>query len=146
MKKTDKLVELLAADIENKDVLEVACGAADFSVSAARIANSVSCIDLDDGRLNDPVRRNRVRNLRFEIMDASKMTYPDNSFDTAVIYNAFFHIQPQWELIERECRRGVKETGKIYVIGTWSLDTGLMKEVFGDRAVWQDGFLIVKMT
>lgn len=53
MKKTDALVKKLTSDIENKDVLEVACGTADFSVSAAQLANSVSCIDLDDSRLTD---------------------------------------------------------------------------------------------
>ena len=35
MKKTDALVNMLISDIESKEVLEVACGAADFSVSAA---------------------------------------------------------------------------------------------------------------
>ena len=66
MKKTDTLVNILAPDIEHKDVLEVACGAADFSISAARIANRVSCIDLDDSRLNNQVKQN---NVRFQIMD-----------------------------------------------------------------------------
>jgi len=87
MKKTDRLVNILASDIEHKDVLEVACGAADFSISAARIANMVSCIDLDDSRLNNQVKQN---NVRFQIMDASNMSYSDNEFDTIVIYNAFF--------------------------------------------------------
>ena len=34
MKKTDTIVKVLKEDIEKKDVLEVACGAADFSMSA----------------------------------------------------------------------------------------------------------------
>ena len=55
MKKTDRLVNILASDIEHKDVLEVACGAADFSISAARIANRVSCIDLDDSCHNNSI-------------------------------------------------------------------------------------------
>ena len=143
MKKTDTLVTILASDIEHKDVLEVACGAADFSISAARIANRVSCIDLDDSRLNHQVEQN---NVRFEIMDASNMSYSDGEFDTIVIYNAFFHIQSQWNMIERECRRVIKGKGKIYIVGTWSLDTHLMIDTFGVHAVWHDGFLIVEMT
>lgn len=143
MKKTDRLVNILASDIEHKDVLEVACGAADFSISAARIANRVSCIDLDDSRLNNQVKQN---NVRFQIMDASNMSYSDNEFDTIVIYNAFFHIQAQWNMIERECKRVIKGMGKIYIIGTWSLETNLMIDTFGDNAIWHDGFLIVEMT
>ena len=143
MKKTDTLVNILASEIEHKYVLEVACGTADFSISAARIANRVCCIDLDDSRLNNKVKQSIIR---FQIMDASKMSYPDNEFDTIVIYNAFFHIQSKWDMIERECKRVIKETGKIYIIGTWSLDTNLMIDTFHDKAICHDGFLIVEMT
>jgi len=142
MKKTDALVKILTSDIENKDVLEVACGTADFSVSAAQLANSVSCIDLDDSRLTDLTGKN---NVSFKIMDASEMTFLNDTFDTIVIYNAFFHIQTQWSEIEKECLRVLKSKGIIYIVGTWKLDTSLMKDVFGDKAFWQDDFLIVKI-
>ena len=142
MKKTDALVKILASDIENKDVLEVACGTADFSVSASHIANSVSCIDLDDSRLNDLVDQNSIS---FKIMDAAKMSFPDDTFDTIVIYNAFFHIQTQWNEIEKECKRVLKSKGIIYIVGTWKLDTNLMTDVFGDYALRKDSFLIVRM-
>ena len=140
MKKTDKLVNILFSEIEHKNVLEVACGAADFSISAASIANKVHCIDLDDSRLNDLGKRD---NLCFQIMDAAKMLYANNVFDTIVIYNAFFHIQSQWADIERECKRVIKKHGKIYIVGTWNLDINLMMDVFGDNARWHDEFLIV---
>ena len=142
MKKTDALVNMLISDIESKEVLEVACGAADFSVSAARAATHVSCIDLDACRLN---HLDKQENVTFQIMDAARMSYPDNTFDTVVIYNAFFHIRDQWDEIEKECRRVLKRTGILYVIGTWSLDTILMIEMFGDQAFWQAGFLLVRI-
>ena len=142
MKKTDALIKILTSDIEHKDILEVACGAADFSISAARVANKVFCIDLDDRRLN---KRDIQNNICFQIMDAAKMAFLDNQFDTIVIYNAFFHIQSQWHMIEQECKRVIKETGKIYIVGTWSLDINVMKDTFNDRAMWRDGFLIVEM-
>ena len=46
MKKTDALIKILTSDIEHKDILEVACGAADFSISAARVANKVFALTL----------------------------------------------------------------------------------------------------
>lgn len=142
MKKTDALVDLLISDIESKDVLEVACGTADFSISAAHFANRVSCIDLDDSRLN---QQGKQANIYFQIMDASKMTFSENTFDTIVLYNSFFHIQSHWNEIERECKRVVRDEGAIYVVGTWKLDTNLIKEIFGDNAKWQNDFLIAKM-
>lgn len=142
MKKTDILVDLLILDIEDKEVLEVACGAADLSVSAARAAKHVSCIDLAECRLND---LSKQRNVTFQIMDAARMSYPDNTFDTIVIYNAFFHIQKQWDEIERECKRVLKHTGILYIIGTWKLDTSLLADTFGDRAFWKDDYLFVRM-
>lgn len=140
MKNTDNLSKLLIGDIENKTVLEVACGAADFAASASAYADSVDCIDLDAGRL----RSNLAANVHFQIMDAAKMEYGDNTFDTVVLYNAFYHVQPQWTEIERECKRVLKKAGAIYIVGTWKLDTQLMMDVFGDKAKWQGQFLIVE--
>lgn len=142
MKKTDTLVDLLLSDIEKKEVLEVACGAADFSVSAARVANHVSCIDLDDCRTND---LNKRKNVTFQIMDAAQMSYPDNTFDTIVIYNAIFHIRKQWDEIVKECKRVLKRTGILYVIGTWKLDTSLMIDMFDEQAFWEDDYLFVRI-
>ena len=143
MKRTDALVQLLVEDIQNADLLEVACGAADFSLSASHYARSVSCIDLDASRLNPQLLRNA--GVHFQIMDASEMHFADQSFDTVVLYNALFHVRPQWDRILSECRRVLKVDGSIYVIGTWKLDAGLMSELFADRAKWQDDFLIVKL-
>lgn len=142
MKKTDRLVDLLISDIERKDILEVACGAADFSLSAARFAKSVTCIDLDDSRLNSQIER---ANIRFQIMDASKMDFPDSSFDTVVLYNSLFHIRSGWSEIQRECGRVVRDGGAIYVVGSWKLDTNLMKDIFGDDAGWRGDYLIVRL-
>lgn len=50
MKKADIIVQLLSSDIIDKKILEVACGCAELSISAARYAHSVSCIDIDDSR------------------------------------------------------------------------------------------------
>ena len=141
MKKTERIVQLLKSDIEGKDILEVACGAADFSIAASPFVNSVSCIDLDDSRLNPVIRQS---DIDFQIMDASKMEYADHIFDTIIIYNAYYHIQTLWKEIEKECKRILKSNGCIYIIGTWKLDTNIMMDDFGDKANWHNGFLIVK--
>lgn len=142
MTKTDKLAALLDADVRDKDVLEVACGGAEFSLSALRAAKSVSAIDLDDSRLSPRARGSAIR---FQIMDAAHMSFPDRIFDTVVIYNAFAHIESQWDEIEKECRRVCRPNGALYVASTWKLDTGRMEGAFGAAAKWRDGFLIARL-
>ena len=134
MKNTDILVNL-------SSVLEVACGAADFSVSASAYSDCVYCIDLDARRLNGKT----AANIHFQIMDASKMVYADNTFDTVILYNAFSHIQTQWIEIEQECKRVLKADGVIYIVGTWKLDVHNIMDVFGDKARWRNQFLIVEI-
>lgn len=141
MKKTDFIVQQLISEIKNKDILEVACGSAEFSASAASYAHSVSCMDLDDGRLI-PITQ---ENIRFEIMDATKMRYPDGAFDNVFVYNALYHISSQWEEIEKECRRVLKPEGSVYIIGTWKLDISLMRDMFGERAEQKGDCLVVKI-
>lgn len=141
MRNTDAFVELFIGDIENKTILEVACGAADFSVSASAYSHSVYCIDIDAGRINAKMKEK----LHFQVMDASKMDYADNTFDTVILYNAFFHIRSQWTEMERECKRVLKAEGVIYVVGTWKLDVNIIMNVFGDKAKWREQFLIVEI-
>lgn len=141
MKKTDYAVKKLISEIENKDILEVACGRAEFSDSASNYAHSVSCIDLDDSKLICP----KQENIHFEIMDASRMRYSDKTFDTVFLYNALSHVSSQWGAIEKECRRVLKPHGSIYIIGTWKIDITLMKDLFGDQAKWNGKFLIARI-
>ena len=71
------LVKLIESEIKDKDVLEVACGGAEFSASASRLARCVHCIDLDASRLGD---LSSLENVYFSIMDATKMEFPDCRF------------------------------------------------------------------
>lgn len=73
------------------------------------------------------------------------MDYADNTFDTVILYNAFFHIQSQWNEIERECKRVLKTNGVIYVVGTWKLDVHAMMDALGDKAKWRGQFLIAEI-
>lgn len=141
MKKADAAVEALISEIKDRDILEIACGRAEFSSAASDYAHSVSCIDLEDCRVSSA----RRDNIHFEIMDAAKMSYSDKTFDTIFLYNALFHVRSQWEAIKEECRRVLKPEGSIYIVGTWKLDTALMKDMFGEKAELNGGFLIYKM-
>ena len=142
MKKTEKIVQLIRQELENKDILEVACGTAEFSLSAARYAERVACIDIDSRRLNSLVKEQE--NISFRKMDAAKMSFESDTFDTVILYNALCHIKVQYDAIIAECRRVLKTEGHIILIATWKMDSSLMTVMFGDRVEWLDGNCIVK--
>ncbi len=143
MKKTEKIVQLIGPELENKDVLEVACGTADFSLSAAQYVRQAVCIDIDSGRLNSLVKEQE--NISFRKMDAVEMSFESDTFDTVILYNALYHIKDQYDAIMAECRRVLKPKGYIILIATWKIDSSLMAEMFGDRVEWLDENCMIKL-
>lgn len=141
MKNADLLVRRLIPEIENRDILEAACGVGEFTNAASSFARSVSCIDLDDRK----TRLLNRDNIHFQRMDASRMLYPDEAFDGVFFYNAFAHVFSQWEAIERECRRVLRPRGGIWVAATWKIDIGLMEKAFGNRVQRFGKFSVVKV-
>ena len=51
MKKVDLIAKAIFSDITDKNILEVACGCAEFSISAASYAHTVACIDIETHRV-----------------------------------------------------------------------------------------------
>ena len=84
MKKTDTVVELIKQEIENKKILEIACGSGDFSLSAVQYAEEIYCIDIDENRLNEKIHN--IEKIEFKKMDAAEMSFSDESFDIVIIY------------------------------------------------------------
>lgn len=141
MKKTDRAVQILLSEIEDRKILEAACGRAEFTNSASDYAQSVTCIDLEDSKLNCAKRDN----IHFEIMDAARMRFPDETFDTVFLYNALSHVHAQWKTIQKECMRVLTPHGSIYIVGTWKIDIALMKDLFGDQAERHGDFFIARI-
>lgn len=143
MKKTDEAVQMIKQDIENKYVLEVACGTAELSLSASSYARNIVCIDLDSKRLARYVSERA--NISFQEMDAAEMTFEEDTFDTVIIYNALYHIKGQYDKIIAECRRVLKEQGIIFIIATWKLDVSLMTEMFGSQVEQSGDCFLVRI-
>ena len=126
MRRVEQVIYHIKESIENKKVLEVACGCAEFSYYASFCACEVKCVDLDGSRIKlDFEKRN---NLTFQIMDATKLDYHDNSFDTVVLYNAAGHLEEIMDEVLMECRRVVKYTGVIYIISSFKMDKRFLQE------------------
>lgn len=127
MKRVDRVLFRLMPDIVSKRVLEPACGCAGFSVAAATHAAEVICFDLDDKRVDPTVRQ--TLKLRFEIMDATAMRFPDGSFDTVVLYNAIGHLAHIAEPVLRECLRVVNTTGVVWIVSSFRMDKTVIQEM-----------------
>ena len=126
MTRAEQAVELIAPAIDGREVLEVACGTAEFSLAAAELVASVTCIDLDDSRLLPEA--GECENLRFRKMDAAAMRFGSETFDTIVLYNAVFHLADQLPAVLDECLRVLRPGGLLAVISTWSLDKPVLTD------------------
>ena len=119
---------LLSPHLAGLDVLEIACGTADFSLAAVETARSVTAIDLDDHRLSPAVRSEE--RVRFQRMDAAALTFQDGSFDTAVLYNALGHLTAILPELLSEALRVLRPGGALIVCSSFSLDKTAMEEHF----------------
>lgn len=120
MTRVERAVNHIKDRITGKAVLEVACGCAEFSLCAAKTAQTVSCIDLDRFRLDPSVYD--CENLTFQQMDATAMEFADGSFDTVVLYNAVGQLEGIMEKVLKECQRVLKPVGRIHIISSFQLD------------------------
>lgn len=120
MTRVEEAVQRLRSELEQKEILEAACGCAEFSIHAAKYAKTVQSIDLDSGRLSPKAKD--CQNLIFCEMDVTAMSYEDDSFDTVVIYNAIGHL---WDVLEKaveECLRVLRVGGNLHIISSVKMD------------------------
>ena len=117
---------LLSPHLTGRDILEIACGTANFSLAAAETARSVTAIDLDDCRLSPAVRSGGC--VRFQRMDAAALAFPDGSFDTAVLYNALGHLTAILPEVLSEALRVLRPGGALLICSSFSLDKTAMEE------------------
>lgn len=128
MYRIQQAAEKIKKDIAGKNVLEVACGTADFSLAASEFAEHVDCIDLDDFRLNSVVAK--CPNIAFKRMDATALRFANGTYDTVVVYNALAHLETVIDRVVSECLRVVKLGGNIYFISSFSMDKYTIENKF----------------
>lgn len=126
MTRAERAAERLAPALSHRDVLEVACGTAEFSLAAAELSANVTCIDIDDSRLLPEA--SHCENLRFRRMDASAMHFGDESFDTVVLYNSAFHLEDRLDAVLDECLRVLRPGGLLCAVSSWNLDRPVLTD------------------
>jgi len=103
---------LKQADLKNKDVLEIGCGAGGGAAFIARNyqPKSVTGIDLLPVNIAEAEARGSVPGLTFAVGDATSLQFPDNSFDVVVNIESS-HSYSSIEKFFSEVKRVLKPGG-----------------------------------
>lgn len=100
----------IAQLVENKDVLEIACGPGQLAKHIAPSAHKVVATDYSSGMIHEAQKGTLPANLSFMVADAVNLPFKDNTFDVVVIANAL-HIIPGPERVLTEIDRVLKTGG-----------------------------------
>jgi ubiquinone/menaquinone biosynthesis C-methylase UbiE len=96
------------APVEDKRILEVACGTGRFTVMLADRGANIVGMDISEAMLEQGRRKARAagvaETLSFMQADAGRLPFPDDHFD-AVLAMRFFHLAPDPDGFIREMRR-----------------------------------------
>lgn len=122
MKITENIVSKLRRYIENKKVLEVACGDSDFSLYSSKYAAKVLATDISLERFNQRNINSIPNNIGFKEMNAANLTINDRSYDVTTVYNGLGHLEDMLSPVLKEMRRVTKTGGYLIFISTWSMD------------------------
>ncbi|MBS5865304.1 MAG: class I SAM-dependent methyltransferase [Coriobacteriaceae bacterium] len=100
----------IAQLVENKDVLEIACGPGQLAKHIAPSAHEIVATDYSSGMIHEAQKGTIPANLSFMVADAMHLPFEDNTFDVVVIANAL-HIIPSPERVLTEIDRVLKTGG-----------------------------------
>ena len=95
-------------------VLDLGCGAGRTTSYIHKMTDKVIGTDISDVMI--ATAKEKHPDIEFEIMDASKLDYPDNSFDVVVFsYNGLCYLYPEEKRNDsiKEINRVLKKDGKI---------------------------------
>jgi ubiquinone/menaquinone biosynthesis C-methylase UbiE len=93
-------------------VLELGCGTGYFTRELVRSGADVVAIDVSPELLEIARANYSGRNVRYEIQNASALSYPDAEFDSVVGSSVLHHLEIEEAL--REIHRVLKVDGTIY--------------------------------
>ncbi len=104
--------------LANKEVLEIGCGSGLGTKIILKYftPSKIIATDLDERQITLAKKNVKDVNIIFEIADAARLNYPDNSFDAVFEYGAIHHIpSPDWQKCLQEVLRVLKPNGKLFV-------------------------------
>lgn len=107
----DDLAETLRPRLNKKQtVLELACGTGQLTFRLSEAVGSWLATDFSPAMVQEAKKRSKLSKLIFEVQDATKLSYQDDSFDVVVAAN-MLHIMPEPERALAEIQRVLKPNG-----------------------------------
>ncbi len=93
--------------------LEIGCGTGELSFLLADKLNDFIATDFSEGMIRACEKKYKHEDLRFQVEDASHLSFEDDSFDLIIIANVL-HIVPDMDLVLDEIKRLSKKDGIIF--------------------------------
>lgn len=107
-------------------VLELGCGTGTFSEAVAPLVGELTATDMSEAMLQKAsAKLGRYGNIRFERQNAYDTTFDDSAFDAVVMVN-LLHVVHEPALVLEECKRVLREGGKVVVADVTSQGTHLL--------------------
>lgn len=111
----EKYIDNFLKLLKGKKMLDVGCGNGTDCKYIKGKGFDINGIDLSYNMLE--IAKDRVPNVKFEIMDMTKMNYSNNIYDGIISNCSLFHIPDEEVLLTlNEFNRVLKEDGKILII------------------------------
>ncbi len=116
-------------------VLELATGTGLIAVHIADTVKSIEATDFSPKMIDAAKKKAVPSNVHLSIEDASALSFPDQSFDAAIISNAL-HIMPDPKIVLQNIRRVLKPNGILIAPtfshghisnSSWKLNTSILK-------------------
>lgn len=103
--------------------LEIGCGNGSGTKLIKKHFNpgSIDAVDLDERMIEIAGRKNSDPSIRYHVMDASALRFPDNAFDAIFDFGIIHHI-PNWKDCISEMSRVLKGNGEV-ILEELSTDT-----------------------
>ena len=105
-------------DFKGKNILEIGCGHGFGAKTIKKYfsPNKIIAIDLDPRMVVSARKQIHDPTIVFEIADATKLPYKDNSFEAVFVYGVIHHIPgPLWKKSLDEINRILKKNGQAFI-------------------------------
>jgi ubiquinone/menaquinone biosynthesis C-methylase UbiE len=109
-----KILREISTVKEIDTALEIGCGSGHGSMLIKKyfFAKNITGIDLDERMIRKAEKRKKITGVTFRVMDASKLDFPECSFDAVFDFGIIHHI-PNWKDCIDEIHRVLKPDGEL---------------------------------
>lgn len=115
--------------VENKQVLDVACGAGYGANLLSNVANSVVAVDISKESIDYAATQYKKDNLEFVLGNVCALEFEDRSFDVITSFETIEHIYEEEQALAMQQFKRLLKPGGVLLISTPNLDSAFYKDV-----------------